>query len=1128
MHFRAMPLVRSILPLLLCLSAMPSSLAQTASQTGGNVQNVYPFLGVDWGGNTFVGAALPFGMVKLGPDMESFDGRKSGFGYWTDGRIVGFSHTHLSGAQGKYGNILVMPVTGPVVLGDMRSPRNEEVNHPGYYATTLTRYKVRAELTSTRRVGLHRYTFPASAESHLTLDIAHCLSTGSGSESQRFVGGEVRIVSNREVEGVGHYAGGWNKGGEYTVYFSMMLDTAATGTRTWQGPEMTAAKSARVDSDLPLGASFDFPTRAGQVVQAKVAISFVSIDQARATMEQESPGWAFDAARRSSTSTWNQALSTIQLHGASESKRIQVYTAMYHTMLMPTDRTGENPNWKSSEPYYDDYYAIWDTYRSSGPLLTLIAPERQRDLIRSLIDIYRHTGYMPDARSGNDNGRTQGGSNANVVVADAWVKHMDGIDYNTAFEAMLKDATVPPANAQKEGRGGILDYNSKGYITLADARSGSRTVEYAYDDFAIAEVACGLNHPAEAKLFAGRANNWQNLWDKNLSAEGFKGFLRPRKTDGSWAAPDLQVRGTWPDFFYEGDLWTYSLYAPQDVRRLIQMAGGDKTFVQRLDNVFLRGHFDVTNEPGFLLPVLYNWAGRPDHTADVIRQLLEKAFTAERSGIPGNDDSGAMSSWFLFNSLGFYPNAGQDIYLIGTPSFPEADIHLAQGKTLRIIAKNLDAEHLNHYVQSATLNGDTLDQSWFRHGQIANGGVLILTMGPAPSAWGTKNPPPSMSDAVSPLCAAATQQEAFHSNAPESKPIVAVQPPGTVKMNQIQVIGTHNSYHAGIAPSESKLLQEKYPKEYAGLEYTHPSLTQQLDEGVRQIELDVFADSKGGRYAHPLGPKMTAAAGLPADPPFDPDGLMMKPGFKVMHVQDVDYRSRCQPFVACLEEVRAWSHAHPRHIPIFILVETKQGMPKETKLTVPEPFTPATFDALDAEIRSVFPAGEMITPDDVRGEDDSLEEAVLAGQWPSLDSSRGKVLFLMDQRNVGPVYLEGHPSLRGRVLFTNSDPGSPDAAFLERNDGPAGEISELVRMGYLVRARTDGDTKEARSNDTSRRDALIASGAQILSTDYPSAEPAPWEGHFSVSLPSGAKVARCNPANSPAACSERSVDSEQR
>jgi hypothetical protein len=338
-----------------------------------------------------------------------------------------------------------------------------------------------------------------------------------------------------------------------------------------------------------------------------------------------------------------------------------------------------------------------------------------------------------------------------------------------------------------------------------------------------------------------------------------------------------------------------------------------------------------------------------------------------------------------------------------------------------------------------------------------------------------------------------------------------------LRLNQIQVIGTHNSYHAGIASNESKIWQAKNPEAYMSLDYQHQPLAQQLDGGVRQIELDIFADSKGGRYAHPSGPGMVAEAHLPPDPAFDPGGAMARPGFKVMHVQDIDYRSVCQPFIACLSEVRQWSLAHPGHIPIFILVETKQD--KDTgavPLTDPEPFTASTFDALDAEIRSVFAPAELITPDDVRGSYETLNQAVLAGNWPTLASARGKVIFLMDQRPVGPVYLAGHPSLRGRILFTNAEPGEPDAAFIECNDGPASEITALVRQGYLVRARTDSDTKEARANDTANRDAMMASGAQILSTDYPSSEPARWTGHYAVALPGNAE-ARGNPVNAPAA-----------
>ena len=274
---------------------------------------------------------------------------------------------------------------------------------------------------------------------------------------------------------------------------------------------------------------------------------------------------------------------------------------------------------------------------------------------------------------------------------------------------------------------------------------------------------------------------------------------------------------------------------------------------------------------------------------------------------------------------------------------------------------------------------------------------------------------------------------------------------GALKLNQIQVIGTHNSYHAGIAPSESKLWKVRVLSAWEGLDYKHEPLTQQLDSGVRQIELDIFADSKGGRYAHPAGPQMVAAAHLPPDPEFDPDGVMMKPGFKVMHVQDIDYRSVCQPFTACLDEVRQWSHAHPSHIPIFILVETKQESTHgPMHLTEAEPFTRTPSTLWTPRSAQCFRLKKSLRPTTCAELYDTLNEAVLAGNWPTLTSARGKVIFLMDQRPVGPVYLDGHPSLRGRVLFTNAAPGQPDAAFTECNDGPASEISDLVRQGYLV------------------------------------------------------------------------------
>ena len=343
-----------------------------------------------------------------------------------------------------------------------------------------------------------------------------------------------------------------------------------------------------------------------------------------------------------------------------------------------------------------------------------------------------------------------------------------------------------------------------------------------------------------------------------------------------------------------------------------------------------------------------------------------------------------------------------------------------------------------------------------------------------------------------------------------------------IRINEIQVIGTHNSYHAGLTPAMRALLEKTKPSAAQSLDYHHSDLATQLSAGIRQIELDIFADSNGGRYTHPAGPAMEAAAGLTPDAP-DTDPAMQQPGFKVMHTQDVDQHSTCTLFTDCLRAVRTWSQSHPGHLPIFILVETKQGAPLNVPhATTPEPFTAATFDALDAEIRSVFSADEIITPDTVRGDHATLNEVIRAGGWPTLDTARGKAIFLLDQRNMGTLYLQGHPALRGRVLFTNAEPGTPDAAFTEQNDGSEETIAALVRQGYLVRTRTDADTVEGRSGSTARRDHALASGAQLLSTDYPGNEPARWSDYF-VSFPGGA-IARCNPVLKPAGCVDSELD----
>jgi len=348
----------------------------------------------------------------------------------------------------------------------------------------------------------------------------------------------------------------------------------------------------------------------------------------------------------------------------------------------------------------------------------------------------------------------------------------------------------------------------------------------------------------------------------------------------------------------------------------------------------------------------------------------------------------------------------------------------------------------------------------------------------------------------------------------------AAQQDKIVHLNQIQVIGSHNSYNLGFAPSEAKFMQMRNPKAYASLEYKHKTLTHQLDGGVRQLEIDIYADPQGGRYAHPRIVELTKQAGLPADPDFDPNHEMDKPGFKVIHVQDFNQRASCMTFIGCLREVKAWSKANPQHVPVFLLIESKSGgAAKNVPNSVAAlPFTSELFDALDKEIRSVFSDSEMILPDQVRGKYPTLEAAVLAGNWPTLAKSRGKVIFLMDQRKDSPTYAAGHPNLENRILFTNAVPGNPDAAFTEQNGGTKAEIDALVKRGYIIRARTDEGTVAARNNDTTRRDEVLASGAQMISTDYPLSEPSEWSG-YSVGFPSGLP-ARCNLVNAPTGCSD--------
>ena len=717
---------------------------------------VDPFIGTEGGGNIFPGTALPFSMVKLGPDV----GKKTSNSGWSNkGNINGFSHVHVSGTGGgpKYGNILVMPVVGNINIHDYSSPQSDEKSEVGLYATKLDKYKVSVRLSSTHSAGLHEYTFPKSDDAHILMDAGSFLMSNFLPEAQYLVGSEVYIESNREISGYSRVRGGWNSGGPYTVYFYALFDTPASQMGTWKSDQLHPGGKSEVDSGEPTGAYLTFVTSERQKINLKVGISFLSSAKAKENLK-ELTSWNVEEVKNIAVTKWNELLGKVEINDKNEENKKIFYTALYHTYLQPVNRTGENPKWHSSEPCYDDFYAIWDSFRATNPLYTLLTPGLSKDILRSLIDIYKYEGYLPDARSGNDNGRVQGGTDGDMLIADAFVKKVEGIDYQTAFEAMIKNAEVPPGgDERKEGRGGLPDYKTLGFVSTDYERAGSRTLEYANNDYAISVLAKGLGKPDLQEKYLKRATNWENLWNPAIESYGAKGFIWPRFKDKSWESTskfNVFKGGSWPDFFYESDSWELSFYVPQDVKKLIQLCGGTTLFESRLDTFFTHsvkktngqlGLFQVSNEPGFLTPMLYNYLNKQEKSAALVRKIMERFYNASRSGIPGNDDSGAMSSWYIFQSLGFYPNTGQNVYLISSPIFKEVTIHLENGKTLHLTAQNAGSE--NKFIQSATLNGKPLTQNWFRHTDIMNGGSLSFVMGSSTSNWSDSGLlPPSMSD----------------------------------------------------------------------------------------------------------------------------------------------------------------------------------------------------------------------------------------------------------------------------------------------------------------------------------------------------------------------------------------------
>ncbi|CAG8759210.1 26172_t:CDS:10, partial [Gigaspora margarita] len=695
---------------------------------------VDPLIGTAKDGHVFPGPCLPFGVVKVGFDTGEQNSNAGG-----------------TGGEPKYGVISQFPVVdwpqNKISINDYFSERSFEHFEVGYSKFGLKRYNITVELTASHRVGLHRYTFP-SAENYakVILDLSHILSFGWGYIAT-FEKGAIISLSLNQIKGAGQYRGGWNSNGPYKVYFCSQFNVNATKQVTWWNNRIDEDTTSCVGtSGDKIGAILTFDTIKNPIIISRVGISFISADQACDNAESEIPDWNFDIVKQKAVDTWDNELGKIRVESDDKILTKTFYSSLYRTMIIPSDRTGENPLWKSFDnngklvPYYEDFYTLWDTFRTTNPLFTLFQSQRAVDIARSLIDIYENVGYMPDGRSGSWNGITQGGSNADMVIAETYLKEIDingKIDWNIAYEALLKDAEIDPWDEGLfQGRLYLTDYKKYGYIPSPyDRRIGyinspsSRTLEYSANDYSISLVAKGLGKIDDYIKYKNRAASWENIWCSNITYDGVEGFIIPRFRNGSfdteWASGYNLVNDIYS--FYEGTSWDYSLDVPFDVKRLIQLSGDPERFEDRLDKTFadksfLGGFYNIGNEPSFFHTCLYHFIGKQYKSVDVIRTIMKTKFGIGQDGIPGNDDSGAMGSWYAFNAIGIFPLLP---YIFSTSPL----------KSFTIITHNLT--DINIYVQSVKINKKEWEKTWFRHQDISEGAVMELQMGSEPSKiWG--------------------------------------------------------------------------------------------------------------------------------------------------------------------------------------------------------------------------------------------------------------------------------------------------------------------------------------------------------------------------------------------------------
>ncbi|GAB7332280.1 hypothetical protein MBLNU13_g04118t1 [Cladosporium sp. NU13] len=751
--FKQRPFLSTVLPI-------AGLTAARSNETIDYAQYTNTFLGSTGGGNGFPGVvAAPFAMVKLGPDVRS--GMTDAYsGYLPDGQIFGFSMTHEHGTGGapKYGVVSQMPVLGGLAnpLVDLgRNRTTEDSAQVGYYRSELEG-GITVELSASDRAGLYQYTFPGEVQKSVVVDVSHVLPSFRGfGWGQRYSGGSFELTPDGYI-GHGTYNNGWNLSPDWSIYFCGHFDQPISAVKTFTGNDTelyTYGNATSTSGTDRQGGVFTFDTTS---VSSRVGISFVSTTQACSNVDDQIPAGTTtsDLVTRAQDRWATEVFSKVSTTEKNETLMTQLYSYLYGMHLIPSNRTGENSLWNSTEPSYDDFFTLWDLFRCSTPLWQILQPKPYEEIIRSLIDIWRHEGFLPDAR-------------ASEFTGHAYVKGVRGqVNWEDAYEAMKTDAEVVPPNnndpiapdsSTKEGRGALPDWLSLGYITPRFSRAVSRAVEYAGNDFGLYQVASGLGKEEDAQKYLNRSRNWRNHWNPRQESLGFTGFVAPRYENRSFQEPydPLQCGGCyWGDPLYQDVPWSYSFNAQHDIHHMIELAGGPETFSDRLEKFFEPGVFDGNaafgntiynpgNQPAYNTPYLFNFVSRQDLTVKYSRHAAKSYYGTSSAGIPGNSDAGAMQTWILWNMIGLYPLTGQTTFLIGSPWFERLEIDLGEGKSLLVTSTGGNQED-GYYVQSLRVNGVVWDRAWVEWEDVfERGGRLDFVLGEEPVRWAGGRLPPS-------------------------------------------------------------------------------------------------------------------------------------------------------------------------------------------------------------------------------------------------------------------------------------------------------------------------------------------------------------------------------------------------